>query len=82
MPAAHLIAVTWTVMGDGALSLEVTGERGISCHGWLVGRLRVSGQINAPLRQQLVPQPLRTLRLHINGTANSGTLLLPTIVTQ
>ena len=82
MPAPHPIAVTWTVMGDGALSLEVTGERGISCHGWLVGRLRVSGQIKAPLRQQLVPQPLRTLRLHINGTANSGTLLLPTIVTQ
>lgn len=69
--------VVWQVMGDGTMALEVTGERGLSCHGFVVGRLRVSGRVNAPLRQRLVSPPLRTLRLRVSGTASSGTLLLP-----
>lgn len=72
--------VVWQVMGDGTLTLEVTGERGISCHGFVVGQLRVSGQVNAPLRQRLVPQPLRTVRLSVRGTCNSGMLVLPLFV--
>ena len=72
--------VVWQVMGSGTFSLEVRGERGISCHGFVVGRLRVSGEVNAPLRQRLVPQPLRTVRLMVGGTCNSGTLLLPVVL--
>ena len=72
--------VVWEVFGDGTLTLEVTGERGISCHGFIVGRLSVTGQVNAPLRQRLVPQPLRTVRLSVRGTCNSGTLVLPVVI--
>lgn len=70
--------VVWQVMGAGELSLQVTGERGISCHGYTVSRLRIRGKLNAPLHQLLVAPPCRTLRLHINGRVNSGTLILPT----
>ena len=77
MVAERPTEVVWQVMGDGTMALEVTGERGLSCHGFVVGRLRVSGKVNAPLRQRLVSPPLRTLRLRVSGTASSGTLLLP-----
>lgn len=76
------VEVVWQVMGDGTVTLALTGERGISCHGFVLGRLRVSGTINAPLRQRLLSPPLRTLRLHATGIAASGTLLLPAIVAQ
>ena len=78
-PIAHSTPseVVWQVMGNGTLMLEVTGERGISCHGFLVGRLQACGQLNAPLRQRLVSPPLRTVRLSVSGTCTSGTLLLP-----
>lgn len=78
MPAPH--QMVWQVMGNGTLSLEVRGERGISCHGFVVGRLRVSGQMNAPLLQRLVSPPLRTVRLSVSGVAESGTLLLPVLI--
>lgn len=74
------VEVVWQVLGHGTMTLEVTGERGLSCHGFVVGRLRVSGSVNAPLRQRLVSPPVRTLRLHVSGTATTGTLLLPTIL--
>lgn len=70
--------VVWQVMGQGVLSLRVSGERGISCHGFVVGRLDVRGTVNAPLRQHLLSPPLRSARLQVSGTAASGTLLLPT----
>lgn len=69
--------VVWQVMGNGTLTLEVTGERGISCHGFLVGRLQASGHVNAPVRQRLVSPPLRTVRLSVSGTCRSGMLVLP-----
>ena len=70
--------VVWLAHGDGLqLSFEVLGERGLSCHGFLVGRLRVNGNVHAPLRQRLVSQPTRTVRLRIAGTAPTGTLLAP-----
>ena len=72
--------VVWQVMGHGELTLEVTGERGVSCHGFAVGRLRVNGHINAPLRQRLVSPPLRTVRLRVAGTAASGMLVMPALV--
>ena len=72
--------VVWQVVGHGELTLEVTGERGVSCHGFAVGRLRVNGHINAPLRQRLVSPPLRTVRLRVAGTAASGTLVMPALV--
>ena len=68
--------VVWQVMGDGNLSLQVRGERGISCHGFIVGSLSVTGMLGAPLPQRLVSQPLRTVRLWIRGVAESGTVIL------
>lgn len=68
--------VVWQLMGTVDATLQVTGERGVSCHGFDVGSLRVSGEVNAPLRQRLLSPPLRTMRLVITGTANSGTTLL------
>lgn len=72
--------VVWLVMGNGTLSLEVRGERGVSCHGFIVGRLQVRGVLNAPLRQRLLPQPLRTIRLQVSGTCHSGMSLLPAYI--
>ena len=72
--------VVWQVMGTGTLTLMVRGERSMSCHGFVVGSLRVSGTVYAPLRQRLLAQPLRTIRLQVSGRADSGTLLLPTLL--
>lgn len=69
-------AVTWCVTGDDAsLSLELTGERGASCHGFRMARLRASGRLSAPLHVPLVAPPCRTVRLHIAGSALTGTVI-------
>ena len=74
-------AIVWNIFSDQAqLSLSMHGERGTSCHGFLVNSIRVQGNINAPLCIPVVAPPLRTMRLTIQGTVKSGTLLLPTHV--
>ena len=74
-------AVVWNIFSPEAqLSLSMHGERGSSCHGFLVNSIRVQGTVNAPLRIPVITQPLRTLRLSVQGTVKSGTLLLPTHV--
>ncbi len=73
--------VTWNVMGDNLdLKLSILGERGSSCHGFLVNRIHLKGNVHAPFRVPLVPQPLRTLRLAIAGKAPSGTLITPMVL--
>lgn len=72
-------AIVWNIFTQQAqLSLSMHGERGTSCHGFLVNAIRVQGAVNAPLRIPVITQPLRTLRLTVQGTVKSGTLLLPT----
>lgn len=70
--------VSWCIASDeAALSMAVTGERGRSCHGFLLGRLRVSGRLSAPLNLPLLSPRCRTVRLHIEGSAVAGTVILP-----
>lgn len=71
--------IVWNIFARQAqLRLSVTGERGASCHGFRINSTSVQGPINAPLQLPLVAQPLRTLRLTLDGAVPSGTLMLPT----
>ena len=45
-----------------------------------VSLITVTGVIEQPLAMAPIRVPVRTLRLHITGTAASGTLLLPTLL--
>ena len=68
--------VIWQVYGDDVhLRLDVLGELGVSCHGFLVNRMTVNGRIAAPLIVSLFAQPLRTIRRHIIGTAATDTII-------
>ncbi|MBO4871724.1 MAG: hypothetical protein J5565_07080 [Muribaculaceae bacterium] len=68
--------VEWNVYGDDVnVNLDLLGERGMSCHGFLVNRLTVRGRVAAPLKVPVFAPPMRTLRRHITGTAATGTLI-------
>jgi len=62
----------------GNVQLALRGERGSSCHGFVITQANVSGVVAAPLSRPVVSHPFRTLRLSVAGTLYSGTLLLPT----
>ena len=71
--------VLWNVDGEGLdLTLRLRGARGVNCHGFEVNSMRVHGALHTPVSLSVVAQPLRTVRLSIDGTAPSGTLVLPT----
>lgn len=73
--------VTWNVTGrDLDLKLCIYGERGTSCHGFVVNSLHVKGNVGAPIKVPVAAQPLRALRLAVSGTAPSGTLLGPVVI--
>lgn len=66
----------WDIEGVvSPATLELLGERGHSCHGFLINRLTLRGTVAAPIRVRLVPQPARTARLRIAGTMPSRSLL-------
>ena len=70
--------VVWHVYGDQLrLRLVLLGERGVSCHGFIVSELNVEGRLGAPLRTPVFAPPLRSLRHHITGQASTGTLIIP-----
>lgn len=81
--------VTWNMFSspaqlasnNAAITLTLRGERGASCHGYVISRVRAAGIIAAPLSRPVVMHPSRVLRLQATGTAATGTLLLPTILT-
>ncbi|MBP3738546.1 MAG: hypothetical protein J6I72_05805 [Muribaculaceae bacterium] len=69
--------VVWHVYGDDVeLKLDLLGERGQSCHGFLVNRLRVRGRVAAPLRVPVFAPPLRCVRRHITGRACTGSVVV------
>ena len=71
--------VLWNVDGEGLdLTLRLRGARGVNFHGFEVNSMRVHGALHTPVSLSVVAQPLRTVRLSIDGTAPSGTLILPT----
>jgi len=87
MMRATLRRVTWNVFTtstssgmtpQGELELTLRGERGSSCHGFIISRVRTTGVIAAPLSRPLLAHRFRTLRLAISATISSGTLVLPT----
>lgn len=64
---------------DGpSFNLILRGERGASCHGYIISQVRASGIVAAPLSRPILAPPTRTLRLEVEATAVTGTLLLPT----
>ncbi|MBQ0069222.1 MAG: hypothetical protein KBT09_05645 [Bacteroidales bacterium] len=68
--------VSWCVVSDESqLTLSLRGERGMSCHGFLLGSLRVGGIVAAPLSMPVVSPPCRTMRLEVTGTAHTGTVI-------
>lgn len=80
--------ITWNVFapqarGAGAfadVALTMRGERGASCHGYIISHVNAVGIIAAPLSRPVVMPPTRTLRLQAMGTAPCGTLLRPTVL--
>ena len=78
------LSVMWRIAASGAqLRLGMNGECGVSCHGFAVGGVSVSGTVGAPVVQRLVSPPVRTVRLVLSGTLPSASLLQPvTIVAQ
>lgn len=88
-PTMRLKRISWNMFAvpcegsEGAspsLVLTLRGERGASCHGYLISQVRASGIIAAPLSRPIIAPPTRTLRLQVQATAASGTLLLPTFI--
>ena len=71
--------VVWHVSrGPVDLTLKVTGQRGIMAHESDVSLMTVTGEVSQPLATPAIAVPCRTLRLQLDGEAQSGTLLLPT----
>ncbi len=68
--------VSWCVISDQAsLQLSLHGERGTSCHGFLVSRLNVDGSVQAPLSLPLLSPPCRSVRFSVSGRAYTGTVI-------
>ena len=61
-----------------SVTLTLRGERGSSCHGYIINNVRASGTIAAPLSRPLIAPPTRILRLQVSAAVPSGALLLPT----
>jgi hypothetical protein len=73
--------VLWHVVSDDAdLSLCVKGQRGIMSQDLDLSLITVQGAIDQPLASPTMAIHARTLTLMLDGTARTGTLLLPTIV--
>ena len=61
--------------------LTLRGERGTSCHGYIISQVRATGIVAAPLSRPIIAPPTRTLRLQVESTMPTGTLVLPTVIT-
>ena len=73
--------VVWHVVSEDAdLTLKVVGQRGIMSQDSDVSVITVAGAIDQPLATAPMALRMRTLRLEVEGTAATGTLLLPTIL--
>ena len=83
-PTKRLSRITWnlfttmTTPSSANVTLVLRGERGSSCHGYIINKVRANGIVAAPLSRPLIAPPTRTLRLAVNGAISSTTLLLPT----
>ena len=82
----HLRHITWNLFtaphGSAAGDVELTlrGERGSSCHGFVVTTVHARGVLAAPLSRALAPVAVRSVRLMLAGTLPTGTMLQPTLL--
>lgn len=73
--------VVWHLSGQSAdLNLQVTGQRGIMAQDSVVSLITVRGDIDQPLATAPMAVRARTVHLTVTGTAQAGTLLLPTLL--
>lgn len=79
--AQRVRRVVWHVRGDDVdVALRLTGQRGIMGQEQDVSLVAVNGAVDQPLATPAVAVPARTVTLAMDGTASSGTLLLPTVI--
>ena len=70
--------IVWNIFSDEcALQLQINGERGLSCHGFALSRLNISGIVGSPICQRIVSPRLRSIRLSISGQLKASELILP-----
>ncbi|MGN0213495.1 MAG: hypothetical protein ACI4AH_01650 [Muribaculaceae bacterium] len=73
--------VVWNIFTNSCdLQLQVNGERGTSCHGFMLSRINLAGSVNAPVCQRIAAPRLRTIRLSLSGTIDAHQLILPTYI--
>lgn len=82
-PTRQLKRISWNIFSlptesNSSLVLTLRGERGASCHGYVISQVRANGVVAAPLSRPIIAPPSRTLRLQVEATISTGTLLLPT----
>ena len=67
--------VKWNFLGEDArMTFTLRGERGSSCHGYIINRIRATGHVSTPLTVPLLVQPSGTLRIEIEGTMPCASL--------
>ena len=70
--------VVWNIFSDEcALQLQINGERGMSCHGFALSRLSISGIVGSPICHRIVAPRLRSIRLSISGILKANEIILP-----
>lgn len=69
----RLHSVEWDFeSGSADVRLMVYGENGHSCHGMLLSKLSVRGEVGAPLLQRLAAPWVRTFRIELEGMLHTG----------
>ncbi len=81
----RLKRISWNIFSvptesTSSLALTLRGERGASCHGYIISQVRANGIVAAPLSRPIIAPPTRTLRIEVEATIATGTLLLPTVI--
>ncbi len=81
----RLKRISWNIFSvpaesTSSLALTLRGERGASCHGYIISQVRANGIVAAPLSRPIIAPPTRILRIEVEATISTGTLLLPTVI--
>ena len=78
--------ITWNLFtpqganGVSAFRLSLRGERGSSCHGFIISQVSATGTVAAPLSRPVINIPSRIIRLEVDASLPSHSILLPTII--
>lgn len=84
----RLKRISWNVINKNipeaenqqTMTLTLRGERGGSCHGYIISQVQATGVVAAPLSRPIISIPSRTLRLQATACLTSSSLILPTII--